>query len=51
MRQLLIVLLLLYSAASPADESARLKEANFLPQWRDGKLVLMGGGKIGRAHV
>jgi len=46
MRQLLIVLLLLYSAASPADESARLKEANFLPQWRDGNQVMERKGQI-----
>ena len=40
MRQMLIVLLLLYSTTSLADESARLKEANFLPQWRDGNQVM-----------
>ena len=48
MRQLLIVLLLLYSAASPADEAARLKEANFpalaqagtTPLERKGQIVL-----------
>ena len=48
MRKLLIVLLLLYSAASPADEAARLKEANFpplaqadtTPMERKGQIVL-----------
>ena len=48
MRQLLIVLLLLYSAASLADEAARLKEANFpaltqvgtTPMERKGQIVL-----------
>ena len=40
MRQLLIVLLLLYSTTSLADKSARLKEANFPPQWRDGNQVM-----------
>ena len=46
MRQLLIVLLLLYSTTSLADESARLKEANFPPQWRDGNQVMARKGQI-----
>ena len=46
MRQMLIVLLLLYSTTSLADESARLKEANFLPQWRDGNQVMERKGQI-----
>ena len=48
MRKLLIVLLLLHSAASPADEAARFKEANFpalaqadtTPMVRKGQIVL-----------
>ncbi|MBW3505848.1 chalcone isomerase family protein [Pseudomonas sp. NKUCC02_KPG] len=48
MRKLLIVLLLLHSAASPADETARFKEANFpalaqantTPMVRKGQIVL-----------
>ena len=46
MRQMLIVLLLLYSTTSLADESARLKEANFPPQWRDGNQVMARKGQI-----
>ena len=46
MRQMLIVLLLLYSTTSQADESARLKEANFPPQWRDGNQVMARKGQI-----
>ena len=46
MRQLLIVLFLLYSTSGLADESARLKEANFPPQWRDGTQVMERKGQI-----
>ena len=46
MRQLLIVLLLLYSTTSLADESARLKEANFPAQWRDGTQLMERKGQI-----
>ena len=46
MRQLLIVLLLLYSTTSLADESARLKEANFPAQWRAGTQLMERKGQI-----
>ena len=46
MRQLLIVLLLLYCTTSLADESARLKEANFPAQWRDGTQLMERKGQI-----
>ncbi|MFJ7885360.1 chalcone isomerase family protein [Pseudomonas sp. NPDC096917] len=40
MRQILIVLLLVYSATSLADEAALFKEANFPAQWHDGSQVM-----------
>ena len=40
MFQLLIALVLTFSAAALADESARLKEANFPAQWQDGSQVM-----------
>ena len=46
MRQLLIVLVLLYSATGLAAESARIKEANFPAQWQDGSRVMERKGQI-----
>ncbi len=40
MRQILIVLLLAYSANSLADEAALFKQANFPVQWNDGSQVM-----------
>lgn len=46
MRQLLIVLVLLYSATSLADDSAQLKEANFDAQVRAGAQPMERKGQI-----
>ena len=46
MRQMLIVLLLMYSASSLADQAERLKEANFPTQWRDDSQVMERKGQI-----
>ena len=46
MRQMLIVLLLMYSTTSVADQAARLKEANFPTQWRDDSQVMERKGQI-----
>ena len=46
MFQLLIALMLTFSAAALADESARLKEANFPAQWQDGSQVMQRKGQI-----
>ena len=46
MRHIWIVLVLIYSAASLAEESSRLKEANFLAQSRDGSQRMERKGQI-----
>ncbi|WP_321836692.1 MULTISPECIES: chalcone isomerase family protein [Pseudomonas] len=46
MRQMLIVLLLIYSTTGVAAEPARLKEANFPDHWTDGSQVMERKGQI-----
>ncbi|MEB0150781.1 hypothetical protein QN398_25125, partial [Pseudomonas sp. CCC2.2] len=40
MRQIVIVLMLVYSATSLADEAALFKEANFPAKWNEGSQVM-----------
>ncbi|NBF17610.1 chalcone isomerase family protein [Pseudomonas paraversuta] len=46
MRQLLIVLVLTFSAAALADESAQLKQAGFAAQWQGGSQPMERRGQI-----
>ena len=46
MRQLLIALVLTYSAAVAADDAALIKEAKFPAQWHEGSQIMSRQGQI-----